>query len=230
MYSTESLAIPYYYFAKLMSRIFGQPDTKCLVEWVPLMGEVADSYVMDWGNILSNNISNQIFEYRKNCSISSKNFPSFYMSAYIIDVVCFTSDFLAMGCKWTTQDHLLIHVYYNMLWVSKFENHFYKIFHGVILPLFQPLFNEKAPRLSKEAQADFSSIGKWFGEELFTYVRVFGSLSRLHVLPLYVHDKILTREVAYQSVGNELTRLLKEDKKASWPSFPIYCGVYCLDN
>ena len=59
--------------------------------------------------------------------------------------------------------------------------------------LFQAVFNEKAPRLSKEAQADFSSIGKWFGEELFTYVKVFRSLAQPHVLPLYVLDKLLAR-------------------------------------
>lgn len=117
-----------------------------------------------------------------------------------------------------------------MLWESKFENHFYKIFHGFILPLFQAVINEKAPTLLKEAQADFSSIGKLFGEELFTYIRIFGSLAWSHVLPLYVPDKLLTREVVYQTVGNRLSRFIKEDKKSSWPSFPINCGVYGLEN
>ena len=170
---------------------------------------------MDWGNILSNNIATQILEYRKNHSISSQNLPPFYMSIYIMEVVCFTSYSLAMGWKWTTQDPLPIHVYHSMLWNSKFENYFYKIFHGVILPLFQAVFNEKAPKLTKEAQVDFSSIRKWFGVQFFTYVNVFGSLARPHVLPLYVPNKLLAREVAYQTVGNRLTKFLKETKKAS---------------
>ena len=105
----------------------------------------------------------------------------------------FYISFLAMGWKWTTQDPLPIHVFHSILWESKNESHFYRICHGVILPVFEVLFNEKAPRISKEAQADFSSIGKWFGEDSLTYVRVFGSLSHPHVLALYVLDKIITR-------------------------------------
>ena len=65
---------------------------------------------------------------------------------------------------------------------------------------------------------------------MFIYVRVFGSLTRPHILPLYVPDKLLAREVAYWTVGNGLTRFLKEDKKASWPSFLINCGFYGIDN
>ena len=52
------------------------------------------------------------------------------------------------------------------------------------------------------------------------------SLAQPRVLPLYLRDKLLVREVAYQTVGNGLTRFLKEAKKALWPSFPISCGVY----
>ena len=78
MYSTNSLASPYCYVAAIMSRLFSQANTTIfLVEWVPLMEAVADSYVTDWGNILSNNIATQILEYRKNHSISSKKFPHF---------------------------------------------------------------------------------------------------------------------------------------------------------
>ena len=163
MYSTISFVIPYYYIVAMMYRLFSQPDTtKFLVEWVPLMESVTDSYIMDWGAIFSNNIATQIHEYKYNHSISSKIFPPFYMSAYIMDVICFTSYFPTMGWKWTTQDPLPIHVYHSMLWDSKYKNHFYKVYHGFMLHLFQVVFNEKAPRLSKEAQVDFSSIGKCF--------------------------------------------------------------------
>lgn len=136
-----------------------------------------------------------------------------------MDSVCFTLYFPAMGWKQTTEGPVDIHIFHSMLWDTKYENHLYKIFHGFILPLFQAIFNEKAPKLSKEAQADFFSRGKWFGEELFTYVQLFGSLCQMHVLHFYVPDKLLKREVAYQTVENDLTRFVKESKKASWPSF-----------
>ena len=97
------------------------------------------------------------------------------------------------------------------------------------MPLFQDVFNEKAPRLSKEAQVDFTRIGKWFIEDLFTYVRVYGSIDEPHVLPLYVLDKLLAREIAYQTVGHGLTKSLREEKKDSWPTFPIHYVVYAVD-
>jgi len=40
----------------------------------------------------------------------------------------------------------------------------------------------------------------------------------------------LAREVAYQTVGNGLTKYLKEAKKSVWPPFPIHCGVFTLEN
>lgn len=98
MYSTKSLASPYHYVYVMMSRLFGQPTTtKFSVEWVLLMEEIAHYYIMDWGSILSNNIATQILEYRKNHSIFSKIFPPFYMSAYIVDAMRFTSYFPTMG-------------------------------------------------------------------------------------------------------------------------------------
>ena len=75
-----------------------------------------------------------------------------------------------MGWKWTTQGPIPIHVFHSIMWESKYESHLYKKNSGIILPVFGVVFNEKAPRLSKEAQAEFSSIGRWFSEESFTYV------------------------------------------------------------
>ena len=126
----------------MIPTLFGQPNTsKFSIEWVPLMDDVTNSCIMDRGTILSNNISTQILEYRKNRSISSKILPPFYMSAYIMDVVCFTSYFPTMGWKWTIQDPTPIHIYHNILWESKYETDFYKICHGVMLPLFQVVFD-----------------------------------------------------------------------------------------
>jgi len=104
-----------------------------------------------------------------------------------------------MGWKWTTQDPLPIHVYHKELWDSKFPPFFYKICHGVMLPLYKTLYDKDAPRCSLEEEADIQTVAKWFGEELFTYVRVFGSVASPHILPLYVPDKLLAREVAYQT-------------------------------
>ena len=49
-----------------------------------------------------------------------------------------------------------------------------------------------------------------------------------HVLPLYVPDKLLAREISYQTLVDGLTKTLKEAKKSLCLSFPIQCGVYSL--
>ena len=145
-----------------------------------------------------------------------------------MDVVCFTSNFPIMGWKWTIQDPTHIHVCHSILCESKYESHFYRIFHGEILPLFQVFFGENAPIPSKEVTDEFIAIGRWFGEELFIYVRVYVSLSKPHFLPLYVPNKLLAREISYETVGNGLINALKETKKTKWPSFPINFGTYAL--
>ena len=89
-----------------------------------------------------------------------------------------------------------------------------------MLPMYQMIFNEKAPRVSKEANEDILPIARWFAEEKFTYIRVFGSSTFPHVLPYYVPDRLLAREIAYQLI-NVVTKKLKDDKKAIWPSFPL---------
>ena len=80
-----------------------------------------------------------------------------------------------------------------------------------MLPLYRVLYNKDAPRLSLEAEVDILPVARWFWEELFTYVRVFGSFASPHVLPLYVPDKLIAREISYQTCGDGgLTKELKD--------------------
>jgi len=59
-------------------------------------------------------------------------------------------------------------------------------------------------------------------------VRLFGSLTKPHVLPLYVPDKLLARELAYQIIVAGTSRTLKDSKKQMWPIFPLRCGIFTL--
>ena len=77
------------------------------------------------------------------------------------------------------------------------------------------LYDKYAPRFSPEAEVDILPVARWFGEELFTYVRVFGSFASPHVLPFYVPDKLITREISYQTCREGgLKKGLKDKKKA----------------
>lgn len=80
-----------------------------------------------------------------------------------------------------------------------------------MLPIHKVVFDKTTPRFSQEAEVDTLLVTKWFGEEKFTYIRVFGSIASSHVLPFYVPDKLLAREIAYQTAREGgLTRGLKE--------------------
>jgi len=146
-----------------------------------------------------------------------------------MDSICYVSKFPLMGWKWTTQYPLPIHVYHKEFWDSKFIPYFYKIFHGIMLPLYKMLYDKDAPRFSPEEEVEILPVARCFGEELFTYVRVFGSFSSPHVLPLYVPDKLMAREISYQTCREGgLTKDLKDKKKAIWPQFPMACGAFSL--
>jgi len=73
-----------------------------------------------------------------------------------------------------------------------------------------------------------TTVGSWFGEDKFTYVRIFGSLTKPHVLPLYVLDKLLAPELAYQTTVEGTSMNLKDSKKHMWPIFPLRCGIFTL--
>ena len=66
-----------------------------------------------------------------------------------------------------------------------------------MLPLHIMLYSRDAPRFSPEAEVDIIPVTRWFGEEIFTYIRLFGSIASPHVLPLYVPNNLLAHEIAY---------------------------------
>jgi len=102
MYSLASLVGPYCLNTTMMCRLFGQYYThKFTIEWVPLIEVAADAYIMDWATILSNNLATQILAYKSKYNMSTREIPPFFMSAYIMDALCLTSDFPSMGWKWT---------------------------------------------------------------------------------------------------------------------------------
>ena len=77
---------------------------------VPLIHSVVNSKIMDWSVILSDKIANRILDYRKDKDTG--NMTPFYFCAYILDALCFNSEFPILGWKWTPQDPVPIHIYH----------------------------------------------------------------------------------------------------------------------
>ncbi len=202
MQSTGSLTSPYCFAAAMLFRIFGMPDiNKFSSEWLPLLDAATNTTIVDWAKILSDNLVTGIVSYRSKRAVARRIYPPFYLSAYIMDAICYVSKFPVMGWKCMTKDPLPIHVYHKELWDSQFTPYFYQICHGIMFPLYKMLYDKYPPRCSPEAEVDILTVARWFEEELFTYVKVFGSSATPHVLPLYIPDKLLAREIAYQTCG-----------------------------
>lgn len=94
-----------------------------------------------------------------------------------------------------------------------------------MLPIHRQIYNWDAPRFSKEDEVDILPVVRLFGEETFTYIRVFCSITPPHVLPYYVLDKLIAREIDYQIASEGgLSKALKEEKKVhlAYISFAIW--------
>ena len=122
--------------------------------------QIVNATILNLSTILSNDLSMAILEYRCNRILSTRAIPPFYMSNYVMDAICFCSHFPNMGWKWTSKDPTPIHVYHKIQWESQLGSHFYKICHGIMLPIYQTIFNRKSPRLSEEAKIDIFVSGK----------------------------------------------------------------------
>ena len=136
MYSVHSLASPYCYVGAMICRLFGVSESaRFSIEMVPFMEAEINSYIMDWATILSDKMANQILDYRRNRYVTTRIIPPFYMSAYIMDTICFNFDYPILGWKWTPQDPTPIHIYHKYLWKSHYKHHIYRICHDFILPI-----------------------------------------------------------------------------------------------
>lgn len=92
--------------------------------------------IMDWSQILSENLATLILGYRTKRSFASRVYPPFFFSTYVMDAIFFVSNFPIMGWRWTVQNPLPIQLYHKVLWESNFIPNFFKICHGVIPPIY----------------------------------------------------------------------------------------------
>lgn len=94
-YSADSLCSPYCYAAVMMCMLWGLHDSSNFtIEMVPLIESACNSDIMDWGNILSNKSATAMLEFKNKSHVSERFIPPFYYSAYILDTLCFNSEFL----------------------------------------------------------------------------------------------------------------------------------------
>jgi hypothetical protein len=227
MYATMSLDVHMIYVAIMLCRLFGKKSpTHFPVEWVSIMHEVAEGYTFNWAKMLSNNLAKEITEYKM---VKSKGQPTpFYMSAYVMDAICFMTPFPLMNWSWTLTSTEPIHFYHSKLWEEKAKGLFYEICHSVVVPVHIALYGHPPPRISNRIMGNLGKLADWFIEEKFSYIKVFGCSVPPHALPRFLPDRLVCREVAYQTVTRGISKELKAAQKKVWPTFPIQVGMFSL--
>jgi hypothetical protein len=96
VYATASLNKYMVYVLMMLCRLFGKKiPTHFPTEWVPLLCEVVEGYSFNWDKILFDNIVREVMEYQT--ARSKGQTTPFYMSAYIMDSICFSTPFPLMN-------------------------------------------------------------------------------------------------------------------------------------
>jgi hypothetical protein len=100
------------YVSMVICRLFGKNNpTHFSVEWVAIMNEVAEGYTFNWDKMLSDNLAKEIADYKLE---KSKGKPTpFYMSAYVMDAICFMTHFPLMNWSWISTNSEPIHFYHS---------------------------------------------------------------------------------------------------------------------
>lgn len=81
-----------------------------------------------------------------------------------------------------------------------------------MFPIHQIIFNEKTPKISKEANADIIPVVRWFMEETFTYIRVFKSIHFPMLFPI-ISQKTFSQGDFIPNIGRWYNRASQRVKE-----------------
>jgi hypothetical protein len=222
---THRLKAPYKFLVAMLCRLYGEEkSTHFQTDWLPLAHTVVKiGQVFNWDDILAFNI------YLHTKNIPSMRKPCFYMSSYLIDAICSSVQFLDLGWNWD-QNQTPIHVYFSELWSINYRKFFYDICNLFLAPLHTVLFRFPRHGISLEARTRMKGIVEWYFFKYYSYIRVYGTTGSPHLLPYFVPDHLLMREISYHTMGTWVTSLLLSSSKKLWHVFPIHVGNYTISN
>jgi hypothetical protein len=128
---------------------------------------------------------------------NSKGQPAyFYISAYVMDAICYMTPFPLMNWSWNPTCTEPIHFYHSKLWEEKVKDFFYEICHDVVIPVHQTLYGYPPPQISNQIMENLKTVADWFIEENFSYIRVFRCSIPPHALPKFMPDRLVCRDVS----------------------------------
>jgi hypothetical protein len=67
-------------------------------------------------------------------------------------------------------------------------------------------------------------------EKHYTYIKIFRCVDAPHLFPKYVPDKVIMRQISYQTMEVGITTFLSSNSRRFCQNFPIKVGKFTLIN
>lgn len=207
----------------LLSRLFRRKDGPTFPDkWIPIIYQIMTSgATLNWGELISSNLDNQLKKVHKD--------HQFYMSTYLMDVMCASMEFPSFEWEWEPSLPS-VHVYHKMLWENKYKEDYDQICNKLFPTLYETLFGEEIPCLSPAGQAMVKELEDWYMIPIGMYIRIAGSTKPPHWLLHFVPNSLLLQEIAYQTFINGVVASLHKHKKGIWPQFPLITPMGKIEN
>jgi hypothetical protein len=124
-----------------LSRVLRRKDGSTFQDkWISIIYQIMTNGVtLNWGELISSNLDNQLKKVHKE--------HQFYMSTYLMDVMCANIEFPSLVWKWEPS-FPSVHVYCKMLWENKYKEDYDQICNKFFPTLYQTLFGEETSCLS----------------------------------------------------------------------------------
>jgi hypothetical protein len=145
------------YIPMMLCRLYGKKNpAHFTIDWVHIIHEATEGFTFNWGKLLFDNLVKQIGVYTNQRS-KGESAP-FYMLAYIMDDICYKIPFPLINWSWTPKTSEKIHIYLSKLWEENEKDHFYEIFHNVIILIHEALYGNLPPRISEKIIGNLGTI------------------------------------------------------------------------
>ena len=115
---------------------------------------------------------------------------------------------------------------YKLLWAHKYYSHYKEICEKIIMPLYTLIFLSELNCMSEEALIVVQEHGSYYLTEEGLYLRMYGDSRVPSLLPKYVTDYVIHKEVVRQLYIDGIGNFLFEQKKEVYPVMPFFFGSY----
>jgi len=173
-----------------MCHLYGKADCDVFYgTWAPLI------HIVTTRGTIFNRASILALSLKTNISTAKhpepKQPPEIYMDSYLLDVAYARCQFDNLSYNWDTSAANPVHHHYKFFWDIAYKGMIDVISESFITLLYQQLFREEKPCMSRKAMEIVVKVAHWLPIQEGTFIRVFSTHKAPHALPMFVIDKTL---------------------------------------